>query len=222
MFDRRGAGASDRLAPDAVPSWEDWTEDVSAVLRAVGTSRAAICAALDAGPIAMMFAAMHPDRVTGLVLSNTTARFLVAEDYPIGVSLRWLDAVVETVQSLWGTAEFTRRISPMLGDDAGFRRETSQRLRASATPSNAAAQYRHILETLDVRHVLSSIQAPTLVLHGSENPFIPVDHGRYLAEHIAGAKFVEVPGQGVAFDDDTTAMAVDEISALLTGQRAAS
>jgi class 3 adenylate cyclase len=220
VFDRRGTGASGRLSTDVMPSWEDWTQDISAVMDAVGAPSAVIVAALDAGPIAMLFAAMHPDRVIGLVLANTTARFLVAEDYPIGVSPRRLDTVVETVQSLWGTAEFTRITNPVLGNDAEFRRETSQRLRASATPSDAAAQYRYLLESLDIRSLLSSIQTPTLVLHRTKNPFIPIAHGRYLAEHIRAAKFVEVPGQGIAFDDDTTAMAVDEIAEFVTGHRA--
>ena len=86
-------------------------------------------------------------------------------------------------------------------DDAEFVRAHARRLRAAATPRNAAAQLRYILENVDVRSVLPLIQAPTLVLHASHNPLVRVDHGRYLADHIPGAKFVEVPGHGIAFDD---------------------
>ena len=85
VFDRRGTGASDRVPHDGVPTWEQWADDVVAVLDAVGSERAAIFAALDAGPIAMMFAALQPERVTALILSNTSSRYLEADDYPIGM-----------------------------------------------------------------------------------------------------------------------------------------
>jgi hypothetical protein len=86
LFDRRGTGGSDDVPRSDVPTWEEWTEDVRAVLDAAGSTRTAIFASGDAGPIAMLFAAMHPERVGALVLFNTTARYLVADDYPIGVA----------------------------------------------------------------------------------------------------------------------------------------
>src|SRR5262249_55419147 len=87
FFDRRGTGASDGIVRGAIPTWEEWTEDVMAVLDAVGSERAAILASLDSGPIAIMFAAMHPERVSELILLNTTARYSWAQDYPVGVAL---------------------------------------------------------------------------------------------------------------------------------------
>ena len=92
-------------------------------------------------------------------------------------------------------------------------------MRASATPRNAAAQYRYILENLDVRSVLPLIQAPTLVLHGSGNPLVPIEHGRYLAEHIPGARFFEFPGVGIGFDDVGSALILEEIAEFVTGER---
>src|SRR6516162_4668749 len=83
VFDRRGTGASDPLLGSAFPTWEDWTEDVRSVLDAAGSEHTAICAVLDSGPMAILTAAMWPKRVSALVLINTTARYLAADDYPI-------------------------------------------------------------------------------------------------------------------------------------------
>jgi class 3 adenylate cyclase/esterase/lipase len=219
VFDRRGTGASDRVPRDAIPTWEEWTQDVRAVLDDVGTDRVAIISARDAGPIAVLFAAMHPTRVHALVLLNTTARYLVDDDYPIGASLSTLDAVVDTVRTHWGTTGFVGAMLPANADDVEFVRVTARNQRASVTPAAAATQLRYMLETLDVRAALSAIHAPTLVLHTKHNPFMPVEHGRYVAEHIAGARLVEVDGQGIGFDDDQLTVVLDEIAEFLTGER---
>jgi pimeloyl-ACP methyl ester carboxylesterase len=101
MFDRRGTGASDAVANSAIPTWEQWTDDILAVLDEVGSERAAILAAVDAGPIAILFTAMHPERVRALVLLNTSARDLVAEDYPIGRTPEDLDALIKYLGENW-------------------------------------------------------------------------------------------------------------------------
>jgi len=92
FFDRRGSGASDGVSLSALPTWEEWTEDIEAVLGAVESKRTAILATLEAGPIAVLFAAMHPEVVSALILVNTTARYLVADDHPTGASSDFVDA----------------------------------------------------------------------------------------------------------------------------------
>jgi pimeloyl-ACP methyl ester carboxylesterase/class 3 adenylate cyclase len=218
MFDRRGTGASDRVGRHAVPTWEEWTEDVTAVLEAADSHRPTIFAALDAGPIAMLFAAMHPDRVGGLILANTSARFLADDDYPIGASPEDVARLVDAVERLWGTEDLTKLVNPALANDVLFVRENARRLRAAATPRTAAAQYNHLLRR-DARTVLPLIQAPTLVLHTRHNPLIPLEHGRYIAEHIPGSRFVEIPGRGIAFDDGGSGRVLVELSEFLTGRR---
>ena len=219
LLDRRGTGASDGLARNAMPAWEEWADDLRAVLDAAGSERTAIFAALDAGPIAMMFAALHPERVSALILANTSPRYLEADDYPIGVPQANVDAVVEAVASLWGTADFAAVTGATSLDDADRVRRVARRMRASATPRSAAAQYRYILENLDVRSMLPLVQAPTLVLHGSGNPLVPIEHGRYLTEHIPGARFFEFPGVGIGFDDVGSALILEEIAMFVTGKR---
>jgi class 3 adenylate cyclase len=218
FFDRRGTGASGSVSVNAMPAWEEWTDDVLAVLDAAGSDRAAIFASLDAGPIAMLFAALHPSRVSALILANTSARFLVDDDYSIGISPETLDAQIDLIRSLWGTPELSRFTNPAVAADTEFAIAYARRLRAAASPSTAAAQYRYIMESLDVRAMLPLIQAPTLVVHTSENPIVPPDHGRYIADHVVGAKFVEVPGAGVSLNDgQARTVALDEVSQFLTG-----
>jgi class 3 adenylate cyclase len=215
IFDRRGTGASDGVPRNAVPTLEEWTEDMAAVLDAARSERAAILATLDTGPIAILYTAMHPERVSALVLLNAAARFIEAEDYPIGVSPDAIDALVEGVAAGWGTPEFLALANPSA--DWEFLHLTSQVLRASATPRTAAAQYNAVLRN-DVRQALPLIRVPTLVLHVKEQPLSPVEYGRFLAEHIDSATFVELPGGDLSFTPANHVVA-DEVAEFVTGER---
>jgi class 3 adenylate cyclase len=217
MFDRRGMGSSDGISRNAIPTWEEWTEDIVAVLNAAESKRAAILAATDSGPISLLLAAMHPELVSALVLFNTSARYLEADDYPIGATSEVVDATVQFIEALWGTDELTRIGNPSMAEDAEWIRFTSRVIRSSATPRTAAAQFDYVLRN-DVRQALPLIQAPTLVLHVGQNSLVPIAHGHYIAEHIDGATFVELPG-----GDSTTTpelyVIADEIAEFLTGER---
>lgn len=122
MFDRRGAGASDPVPLDALPTWEEWTEDLRAVLDAVGSERAAIYAELDAGPVGMIFAATHPERTAALVLGNTAARYAQAEDYPEGATPEAVAQIVELFRATWGTEQLIAMVFPSMASDPGFLR----------------------------------------------------------------------------------------------------
>jgi class 3 adenylate cyclase len=217
LFDRRGTGASDGVSRQAIPTIEAWTEDVLAVLDAVGSGSATIIASVDAGPVAVLFAAMHPERVRGLVLLNTAARFLRDDDYPIGTTLEEVDVLVALLEETWGTADFVRATNPGL-DDEFFLENTARWMRIAATPRTAAAQYDYILKHLDVRPALPLVQAPTKVLHVEESSIVPIAHGRYLAEHITGAEFVALPGGSLSMSPLRDAVA-DATMELLTGER---
>ncbi|MBA3654330.1 MAG: adenylate/guanylate cyclase domain-containing protein [Actinobacteria bacterium] len=219
FFDRRGIGASDGVPRNAMPTWEEWTEDLGAVLDAAGSERAAILASLDAGPIAMLFAAMHPERVSALVLLNTCARWMQADDYPFGMTADGVDALVEMIRSGWGTQAWALLGVPSAADDPEFVEVVARVLRASATPRTAAAQYNYIFRS-DVRQALALIQAPTLVLSVSESPFVPIEHGRYLADHIDGATFVQLPGGDIG-PTRVFSLVADEVAEFLTGVRPA-
>lgn len=218
-FNRRGTGLSDSIGRIGVPTWEDWTDDLGGVLDAAGSSSAAVFASLDAGPVAIQFAAMRPDRVRALVLANTSARFRSDDDYPIGLPQEAVDDVVDLIGSMWGTEAFMLAVNPDMQDDPEGVRATARQMRACATPRTAAAQYRYILETVDTRRALPLVQAPTLVLHNRDNPIVPRSHGQYLAAEMPNARYLEIPGIGLAFDDDVLELIVDEVSQLVTGER---
>jgi class 3 adenylate cyclase len=152
------------------------------------------------------------------VLCNTTARYLIADDYPIGFTPEALDFVIDFVRSSWGTPEFVS-VAGAAGAEDPVRSDALARLiRASVTPRTAAAQYDYLLRHLDVCAVLPLIQAPTLVMRADNPNFLPITHGRYVAEHIAGSKFVALPGQDMLIFSPRD-LIFDEVAEFLTGTR---
>jgi class 3 adenylate cyclase len=216
LFDRRGTGASDAVPDTAMPTWEEWADDMRAVLDAAGSERAVVLAGNESGPIGLLFTAMQPERVSGLILANTSARFLRADDYPIGIGPRAVDEWVEINRATWGTPELANLAYPNRANDPEFAQWLTKVARASATPRSAAAQTRYIAESLDARHALPLIRVPTLVLHTKDNWFYS-KQVRYLADHIDGAKFVEVPGGDLYIAFSTPA--IEEIVEFVTGER---
>ena len=215
-FDRRGTGASDAVPDNAIPTWEEWAEDIGAVLDAARSEQAAILASLDAGPMAILYTVSHPERVSALIFSNTSARYMVDDDYPIGYSQESVDSVIDLVRTGWGTSDFVNVSNPEAAQDAQLRDAMARQQRASATPRTAAAQYEYILQSVDVRSVLPFIRIPTLILHAREFSFVSLEHARYLAEHIEGAKLVELPGAEVFAP---SSVVIAEITEFLTGSR---
>jgi class 3 adenylate cyclase len=169
--------------------------------------------------MALLFAAMHPTRVSALILVSTYARLLVAEDYPIGLAPDALDMGVDSLAKWWGTPGFAAAYDPSRADDEVFLDRVAMTNRASVTPRSAAAQYDYLLRCLDVRRILPLVQAPTLVLHSKNNVFVPVEMGRFLARNIGGAKFVELPGSDISIHGDSGLTIPDEVAEFLTGER---
>jgi class 3 adenylate cyclase len=212
LFDRRGTGASDGVPRGAVPTLEAWTEDIEAVLDVVGSRQAALWGNMDMGPIVMLYAAMHPERVSALALMNTWSRVLWAEDYPIGFEQSFIDEFVESIAARWGTREFVAEGDP--SENADYARIGAQVMRASATPRTAAAQWAYMLRH-DVRHVVPLLKMPTLVM---TSPQFAVN-SQYLADNIAGAKFVML-GEDIGWSKANLVIA-DELIEFLTGERPA-
>lgn len=218
VFDRRGTGVSDAVASGSMPTWEEWAEDIGTVLDAAGSSQTAILASMDAGPMAILYAVSHPERVSALILHNTYARYMGADGYPFGAAQETVDVLVELIRTSWGTPELIEVSFPGVGDDVQLGEAFARTQRASASPRAAAAQYAYILQGVDVRDMLPMVQIPTLVLHVQDSPFLSPEYGRYLADHIEGAKLVELPG-GDLFPASNVHLIVEEIGEFLTGAR---
>jgi pimeloyl-ACP methyl ester carboxylesterase len=193
QFDKRGTGMSDPVRGHA--SIETRMEDVRAVMDAAQSRRAALLGVDTGGMMSIVFAATYPDRTAALVLTGTAARTLWAPDHPWGRTEAEYVRSVEAEVSQWGTEEHglevMRGYSPSLEEAAAAR--WAAYLRQSASPG-AYAAYRRMNMENDVREVLSAIHTPTLVAHRVGDGVVDVEAGRYLADHIRGAVFRELPG----------------------------
>jgi class 3 adenylate cyclase/pimeloyl-ACP methyl ester carboxylesterase len=215
-FDKRGAGLSDPVAVGALPTLEHWMDDARIVLDAAGAETAALIGDAEGGPMAMMFAATYPQRTRALVLVNTFARMLRGADYPIGMPQEAAERFLEIWERAWGTGVVLELSAPSAAGDPHLQRWVGRYMRLSAPPAASTRMYQWVLQ-VDVRSVLPSIQAPTLILHRAENRHYRVPMGRYLAEHIPGAKYVELPGADWYPPFVNAEPVLDEIEEFLTG-----
>lgn len=215
-FDMRGVGLSDPV--EHLPPLEDWVDDINAVLSAVGSRRAALIGHGHAGQLCMLYAAMNPDRTAALVLVNAYARLRRAADYPAGFPPEAEEWIVELIRKSWGTGLPLSSLNPgMVEGPRGWER-TARLERASGSPRRAVLKQQLAFE-IDVRDVLRAIKVPTLILHSRDNIFSRRDQGQYLADHIAGARLVEVAGRNHSpFYAEAHEM-MDAIEEFLTGAR---
>src|SRR5438874_2884654 len=219
LLDKRGTGMSDSVPPSQLPTLEERMDDLRAVLDAVGSQRAALFAWSEGGALSIMFAATYPERTVALIMFGSTARLIEEPGYP-GVPREIFDALLEVVIENWGERLLIYSFAPTLADDEQFGEWWARFLRLGASPGNA----RHILEmegATDVRHLLPGIRVPTLILHRPGDGLVLVEQGRYMADRIPGARFVELPGQDHVYWTEDQELVVGEIQEFLTGLRAA-
>jgi class 3 adenylate cyclase len=191
LFDKRGMGLSDR--PAEPPTLEQGMDDVLAVMDAAGSERAALFGASEGGPMSMLCAATHPQRVSALALFATFPRILEGDDYEFGLPEEVVDSFFDVLEEDWGEAAAIHLFAPSLADDPDFRDRWARYLRVGTSPRGAQALLRMYKE-LDVRDVLDAITVPTVVLHRSGDLVVQVDSGRHLSRLIPGARFVELEG----------------------------
>ncbi|PWU20091.1 MAG: adenylate/guanylate cyclase domain-containing protein [Candidatus Rokuibacteriota bacterium] len=194
VFDKRGTGMSDRVV--GVPTLETRMDDVRAVMDAASSDRAVLFAIGDAGPLCALFAATFPERSAGLVLVNSTPRFVRGPDFPWLPSRGEAEGRVE--ENLRRAVDPARRSELFAQGNPDATEEEirsfTRVFRISVSPGARAEAQRWNLD-VDVSHILPSIRVPTLVLHRPEIPFPDVGSGRYFASHIPGARLVELPGR---------------------------
>lgn len=215
LFDRRGFGLSDPVVEE-VPTLEQWSDDLSAVLDETGSERASLVAATNGTPLALVFAATYPTRTSALVVFNGFARLVRADDYPAGVPQELLDQLQERRAAEWGTAADLSRFNPSVADDMRLRDWAGRYERQTASPGTARAM-RRLLFAIDVRSALPLISSPTLIIHRADSAEIRVEHGTYLRDHISGARLVVLPGADTAYFAGDADELLDEIEEFITG-----
>jgi class 3 adenylate cyclase len=222
-YDARGIGGSDPISPSIDYDFHLMAADALAVLDAVGVERAVLLAENAAVPSAIEIAASRPERVQALVCVNGFATLIADADSPHGHPRELVESFITGVtdpNQSWdvGGSDDVALIAPSLQHDAGFRDWWVRSSRRAASPATARAML-NLSWTSDARPFLSAVAAPTLVIHTRDNVFCPVGLGRYLADHIANAKYVELASRDHAVWGEIADDVVDEIEEFLTGRR---
>ncbi len=213
-FDKRGTGLSDRAG--SVPSLDERMDDARAVMDAAHSERAVLLGISEGGSLAALFAASLPDRCSSLILYGAFAAF--SGWYPTEEKLA---AFYRYVDEKWGTGESVRKYAPSMADDAGFRKIWARHERVGATPAAAKALMR-MNEEIDISGVLNAIHVPTLVIHRTDDAAVGIEDGRFLAQHISGARLAEFAGADhLPYIGENAADIADEIQEFVTGSRPA-
>jgi class 3 adenylate cyclase len=212
-FDGRGRGASDPLPHVEDRMAEALADDMLALLDYLGCEQVAVLGF--GAPWAILFAASHPERTKALILHNTAARFVEADDYPEGATAEVMDRLASGSRRGWGADPSLGVAAPILEGDERLRRWVARAQRLTCTPDEAAWRFQAFAQ-IDLRAVLPSVQLPTLVFHGGLSPIAAAS--RYVAEHIAGARYVELGGEDHLFFVGDTGAMLDAIEEFLTGQ----
>lgn len=214
VFDKRGQGLSDRVAASE-QTLEERIGDVRAVMDAAGSERATIYGWSEGGPMCLMFCATYPERVSSLGLYGT---FASIKDPPWSQGREEWEHKLSVWTDHWGEGNLIEFNAPSMRNDRAAREGFAKFERASASPGNILALMRANYQ-LDVRHILPVISAPTLILHRVGDALVPVECGRYLAQHIPGATFQEIPGTDhTILDIETQDVVADHVEEFVTGQ----
>lgn len=187
-FDKRGTGLSDRTL--GFGSLEERMQDIRHVMDAAGVDEAHLFGISEGGPLALLFAANHPGRVRSVATYGTFARLLADVDHPIGIDPEMTEDFLTAVHDRWGSGQAMSFFLQNVPDSPEVVRTMARYERSVCTPQMAAEILRRNVE-IDIRPLLGSVRTPTLVLHSTGDPLVPVAHGRYLAEHLPAAELIE-------------------------------
>ena len=211
FFDQPGTGASDPVATGALPTLEQWADSITAVLDALGSREAALVTHPGALPTAALFAATHPSRTTALVVLEGAVDGTIRTE-------AIQEEVIKGMATAWGTGELEHVVNPDMPWNEEIRATWARHERLAASPRTAKLMFP--LNTVSAHAILPTVRVPTLVLHHSDDPIVPPAYGKDVADHIEGAKFVELPGRNLYHFVEPWRASFQEIAEFLTGHQA--
>jgi class 3 adenylate cyclase len=214
FFDQPGTGASDPVTPGALPTMEQWADSITAVLDHLESREAVLLAIDGAFAPAALFAATHPSRTTVLVALEGWADPLAERTGGVAP-----EEVSAALVAMWGTGEYQHATNPDMPWNEEIRATWGRMERLAASPGTVALMLA-LLVGMDVRAVLPTVRVPTLVLHHTDDVITPPAQGKFVADHIPGAKYVELPGRNMYHFVEPWRDSFQEIAAFLTGQQA--
>jgi len=213
FFDQPGTGASDPVTPGALPTLEQWADSISSVLDDLGSGEAVLLAVDGAFATAALFAGTHPRRTTALVALEGYAEPGSQRTDGLGP-----EETGAAVVAMWGTGEFQHVMNPDMPWNEEIRATWARHERLAASPGTVALMLP--VAQMDVRALLASVRVPTLVVQHTDDPFITPSMGKYVADHISGAKYVELPGRNMHHFVEPWRESFQEIAEFLTGHQA--
>ena len=210
FFDQPGTGASDPVTPGALPIMEQWADSITAVLDDLGSHAAVLVTLVGSFATGALFAATHPSR---------TAALVVLEGFADASGIPRVEEAIAAVVEMWGTGEYEYVVNPDMPWNEEIRATWARYERLAASPGTVALMM-PLLSEVDVRALLPTVRVPTLVLHHIDDPVIPLEWGKYVADHIPGAKYVQLPGRNVNHYVEPWHPSFQEIAQFLTGHQA--
>jgi class 3 adenylate cyclase len=212
LFDQPGTGASDPVSTGALPTLEQWADSITAVLDALGSREAVLVAPGAAFAPAALFAASHPSRTTALVGLEVYAD-------PMTAGAVTPEKFFDDMVAMWGTGEFEHVLNPDMPWNEEIRATWARHERLSASPRTVALMM-PVVSELDIRALLPTVRVPTLVVQYTDDPLVTPEQGKYVADHIPGAKIVELPGRNLFHIVEPWRESFQHVAEFLTGHQA--
>jgi len=210
LFDQPGTGASDPVELGALPTLEQWADSITAVLDALGISEAALITYGGELSTAALFAATHPSRTSALVLVESNADLADRTDA--------MDEIAEAAPVLWGTGELEHLLNPDMPWNEEIRAAWARHERLAASPRTVELVLPLVSE-MSARAILPNVRVPTLVVHYRDDPLLPPEKAREVADLIEGAQFIEVPGRNFYHVVEPWRDSFQAIAEFLTGEQ---
>lgn len=219
LFDKRGTGLSDRVVE--LSTLEERMDDIRAVMDAVGSEKATLFGHSEGGSVSALFAATYPNRTISLITFGVFAKRRYAPDYPWAPTDEERQVVYDMIENSWGSGEMgLESLAPSKANDKVFMDWLANYFRSGASP-NAAMMLTKMNTQVDIINILGSIKVPTLMMQRTHDIDVKIEEGKFIANRIEGAKFVEFEGDDHLFWAGNTAEVLEEMKAFISKEKPA-